>query len=114
MFFFRQNFLDSNYFENEPLFAPILQNDLPPEAVSGPLKEAEKGGVFDSTAGIEISLENMLERRKEIEAIIGNNYVESVMKIQLAEFIAPQDVANPAGSYLCIHDDDDNLGEIDF
>ena len=66
------------------------------------MKEAEKGGVFDSTAGIEISLENMLERRKEIEAIIGNNYVESVMKIQLAEFIAPQDVANPAGSYLCM------------
>jgi len=82
-----------NEFENEPLFAPISQNELTPEAVSDSLKEAEKGG---GEGGIEISGENMLERGK-IEAIIGNNYVESVMKIQLAEFIAPQDVANPAG-----------------
>ena len=96
--------MHSNDFENEPLFAPT------PEAVSGPLKEAEKGG----EDGIEISGENMLERGKEIEAIIANNYVESVMRIQLAEFIAPQDVANPAGSYICIHDDDDNQGKDDF
>ena len=100
--FFRQNSMHSgnfeNGFENEPLFAPISQNELTPEAVSDSLKEAEKGG----DTGIEISGENMLERGKEIEAIIGNNYVESVMRIQLAEFTAPQDVANPAGSYLCM------------
>ena len=98
-----------NEFENEPLFAPISQNELTPEAVSDSLKEAEKGG---GEGGIEISGENMLERGKEIEAIIANNYVESVMKIQLAEFIAPQDVANPTGNYLCLHDDDDQ-GEDD-
>ena len=97
-----------NDFENEPLFAPISRNDLKPEDVSGSLKEAEKGG---GEGGIEISGENMLERGKEIEAIIGNNYVESVMRIQLAEFIAPQDVANPAGNYLCLHNDDDDQGE---
>ena len=39
----------------------------------------------------------MLARGKEIEAIIANNYVESVMKIQVADFVDPQDVANPAG-----------------
>ena len=98
--FFRQNSLHSNDFENdfenEPLFAPISQNELTAKAVSDPLKEAEQGG---GEGGIEISGENMLERGKEIEAIIGNNYVESVMRIQLAEFIAPQDVANPAGNY---------------
>ena len=86
-----------NDFENEPLFAPISKNELTSEAVSDPLKQAEKGG---GDTGIEISGENMLERGKEIEAIIGNNYVESVMRIQLAEFTAPQDVANPSGSYL--------------
>ena len=39
----------------------------------------------------------MLARGKEIEAIIANNYVESIMKIQVADFVDPQDVANPAG-----------------
>ena len=90
-FFSRQkNSLQSSDFENEPLFAPISQNE--PEAASNPLKEAEKGG-------IEISGENMVERGKEIEAIIARNYVEPVMRIQLAELIAPQDVASPAGDY---------------
>ena len=96
--FFRQNSLSSNDFENdfenEPLFAPISQNELTPEAAS-----EEKDGGGGETAGIEISGENMVERGKEIEAIIANNYVESVMRIQLAELIAPQDVASPAGNY---------------
>ena len=90
--FFRQkNSLHSSDFENEPLFAPISQNEL---TADSPLKEGEKGV---GEGGIEISGENMAERGKEIEAIIARNYVESVMKIQLAELIAPQDVANPAG-----------------
>ena len=93
--FFRQNSLPANDFENEPLFAPILQNELMPEAVSDRFEEAGKGG---DTGGIEISGENMVERGKEIEAIIAKNYVESVMRIQLAELIAPQDVASPAGN----------------
>ena len=92
--FFRQkNSLNSSDFENEPLFAPISQNELKYEEATDPLKEAEKGG----DGGIEISGENMAERGREIQAIIARNYVESVMRIQLAEFIAPQDVANPAG-----------------
>ena len=78
--------------ENLPLFAPIVQN-------IDQLKEAENDD-NTSEAGIEISGENMMERGKEIEAIIASNYVESVMRIQLAEFIAPQDVANPKGTYL--------------
>ena len=78
--------------ENLPLFVPIVQN-------IDQLKEAEKDD-NTSEAGIEISGENMMERGKEIEAIIASNYVESVMRIQLAEFIAPQDVANPKGTYL--------------
>ena len=92
----QKNSLQSSDFENEPIFAPISQNELTPEAVSDSLKEAEKGG---GEGGIEISGENMLERGKEIEEIIARNFVESVMRIQLAELIAPQDVASPAGYY---------------
>ena len=91
LFFRQKNSLHSSDFENEPLFAPISQNEL---TADSPLKEAEKGV---GEGGIEISGENMAERGKEIEAIIARNYVESVMKIQLAELIPPQDVANPAG-----------------
>ena len=92
---FRQKSPGTNDFENEPLFAPITKNEVVPEAPISNLKEEEK--VEEGFGGISISGENMLARGKEIEAIIANNYVESVMKIQVADFVDPQDVANPAG-----------------
>ena len=95
--------MQSSDFENEPIFAPISQNELTPEAASNPLKEAAKGG--GGEVGIEISSENMAERGSEIEEIIARNYVPSVMKIQLADLVAPQDVASPAGNFQ--HDDND-------
>ena len=92
---FRQKSGDTNDFENEPLFAPITNNEVMSDAQISNSKEAEK--VEEGFGGISISGENMLARGKEIEAIIANNYVESVMKIQVADFVDPQDVANPAG-----------------
>ena len=92
---FRQKYPDTDDFENEPLFAPITNNEVVPDAPISNSKEAEK--VEEGFGGISISGENMLARGKEIEAIIANNYVESVMKIQVADFVDPQDVANPAG-----------------
>jgi len=91
----RQKSGDTNDFENEPLFAPITNNEVVPDAPISNSKEAEK--VEEGFGGISISGENMKARGKEIEAIIANNYVESVMKIQVADFVDPQDVANPAG-----------------